>query len=138
MAGLIEKVVYRHPLEAVSSKGTNAECTLRMLRCFTGKRKGEMTDLEEGVSSGTATPDNEPNEQLKSLEPQSVASSAQEAPVDAEALIPTTPISREVKLAWERPAASRLGQSEASTSEQGRWTVSLALGRQHKALESLG
>ena len=102
-----------------------------MLRCFSGKRKGEMADLEEGASSGTATPDNEPNEQLKSLEPQSEASSSQEAPKHAETLIPTTPISREVKPAWERPAASRLGQSEASTSELGngqyrlRWAVNI-------------
>ena len=102
-----------------------------MLRCFTGKRKGDMADLDTGAASGTATPDEEPNEQLKSLEAQGLFGRAPDASVDSETLTPTTPVTREVKPAWERPAASRLGQSEASTTERSdaryrlRWAVNI-------------
>ena len=103
-----------------------------MLRCFTGKRKGEMAGLDNGAASGTATPDEEPNEeQLKSLAAQGLFGRAPDASVDSETLTPTTPVTREVKPAWERPAASRLGQSEASTTERSdaryrlRWAVNI-------------
>ena len=102
-----------------------------MLRCFTGKRKDDMADLDTGTASGTATPDEEPNGQLKALAAQDLFGRAPDASIDSETLIPTTPVTREVKPAWERPAASRLGHSEASTTERSdaryrlRWAVNI-------------
>ncbi|CAL5226778.1 g9635 [Coccomyxa viridis] len=91
-----------------------------------------MAGLDNGAASGTATPDEEPNEeQLKSLAAQGLFGRAPDASVDSETLTPTTPVTREVKPAWERPAASRLGQSEASTTERSdaryrlRWAVNI-------------
>ena len=116
---------------AVLSKGTEEERAPHMLRCFTGKRKGDMADLDASSASGTATPDEEPNGQPKSSAAQDLFGRAQDSSVDSETLFPTTPVTREVKPAWERPAPSRLGQSEASTSERSdakyrlRWAVNI-------------
>lgn len=91
-----------------------------------------MADSEVSAAEATAAPvDDQANEQLNSLGAQSSAGSAPEASVDSETLIPTTPSSREAKAAWERPAQSRFGQTEASTSDRGdaryrlRWAVNI-------------
>lgn len=92
-----------------------------------------MTDPKANTAEGTASPDDDhqPNEHLKSLAAEGIALGRSNASGDSETLIPTTPVSQEVKPAWARPAPSRLGQAEASTSDRGdaryrlRWAVNI-------------
>ena len=99
-----------------------------------------MTDPKANTAEGTASPDDDhqPNEHLKSLAAEDMALRRSNTSVDSETLIPTTPVSQEVKPAWARPAPSRLGQAEASTSDRGDASYRPALGGQHKAMEPLG
>ena len=103
-----------------------------MLCCFPAKRKGGMADSDIGAVNGLGTPDDQQtNEQHKDLGVQGAAGTSGQAAAGSETLIPLTPVSREAKAAWERPAQSRLGQPEASTSgrvDAGyrlRWAVNI-------------
>ena len=92
-----------------------------------------MTDPKANTAEGTASPDDDHqrNEHLKSLAAEDMALRRSNTSVDSETLIPSTPVSQEVKPAWARPAPSRLGQAEASTSDRGdaryrlRWAVNI-------------
>lgn len=103
-----------------------------MLCCFPARRNGDMADPDIGATNGLGAPgDQETNEQHKGLGAQGAAGVSAQAISGSEILTPLTPVSREAKGAWERPAQSRLGQPEASTSDREdaryrlRWAVNI-------------
>ena len=103
-----------------------------MLCCFPARRTGGMADPDIGATNGLGTPDDQKtNEQHKDLGAQGAAGVSAQATTGSETLTPLTPVSREAKGAWERPAQSRLGQPEASTSDRQdagyrlRWAVNI-------------
>lgn len=91
-----------------------------------------MADPDIGATNGMgALGDQETNEQHKGLGAQGAAGVSAQAISGSEILTPLTPVSREAKGAWERPAQSCLGQPEASTSDREdaryrlRWAVNI-------------
>ena len=91
-----------------------------------------MADPDIGATNSMGAPDDqETNEQHKDLGAQGAAGVSAQSASGSETLTPLTPVSREAKSAWERPAQSRLGQPEASTSDREdagyrlRWAVNI-------------
>ena len=91
-----------------------------------------MGDPDIGAANEVGTPvDQETNEQHKDLGAQGAAGISAQAVTGSETLTPLTPVSREAKAAWERPAQSCLGRPEASFSDREdagyrlRWAVNI-------------